>query len=156
MYSKNSHIVQSNIEHNKQKKINERNYKLKNLFIVIAIIAAFLIVGGGYKAYLTHAENNQQTVQVKRQASVVFFYKTNCPYCKEVFPEVLLAHQTGTDVQFVNMDNPINKHKYDDEFMVDRVPTFVLLNAKGQEVNRYVGTDNNKIKEIFGLVQEYK
>jgi thioredoxin 1 len=86
--------------------------------------------------------------------TVVDFFATWCGPCKKMEPlfEQLKEKYAGK-VNFVTID--VDKYPYDAQrFGVDAMPTFVFLNADGDEVDRIVGADPAGLKQNVAHLAE--
>lgn len=135
--------------------------KLKTLFVIVA--ALFMLTGCSSKqGKSTESEEPQSAVQAAAQApdkltapiTVIDFSATWCGPCQMIAPDVHELADKSTDVaqfQFVDVDqNPDMADKYG----VQAVPTFVILNSDGQEVDRVVGADIESLKAIINKVEK--
>lgn len=114
---------------------------------IIALLFLGLAIYG--KAHVVQVEHDRNAVTLKRRASLVLFYRDNCPDCNKIFAQVLAAKDAGIPVQFVNTLNQKNRENYLDDYDIKVVPTFILLDINGEEVVRYSGTNTKKINELL-------
>jgi thioredoxin 1 len=86
--------------------------------------------------------------------TVVDFFATWCGPCKKMDPIVeQLKEEYAGKVNFVSID--VDKYPYDAQrFGVDAMPTFVFLNADGDEVDRVVGADPMALKQNVAHLAE--
>lgn len=138
--------------------------KLKTLFAIVA--ALFMLTGCSSKqGKSTESEAPQSAVQAAAQKdqapdkltapiTVIDFSATWCGPCQMIAPDVHELADKSTDVaqfQFVDVDeNPAMADKYG----VQAVPTFVILNSDGQEVDRVVGADIESLRAIINKVEK--
>lgn len=135
----------------KIKKIDRKkiiNYSL----IGLGFLSLFLLLLAGYSSYhVTQVERDRSAKVVKKEPSVVMFYRDNCPDCHKVFSQVLAAKDAGIPIQFFNTMSTDRKKvlNYLKEYEVEEVPTFILLDQDGDEITRYAGTNMSKINALL-------
>lgn len=127
---------------------------MNNIFkrIVVTTILFFAIGMTAFKVYKTQIlepQNNQSTVTVQKKASVIYFYRNDCVYCKRVFPIVKILSSLKLPVQYVNTNNRINRMMAKTRYKISAVPTFIVIDKNGNEKGRYSGSDFKKIKKLF-------
>lgn len=125
---------------------------LKLTFIGLGFLSLFLLLLTGYSSYhVAQVERDRSAKVVRKEPSVVMFYRDNCPDCHKVFSQVLAAKDAGIPIQFFNTMSTDRKKvlNYLKEYEVEEVPTFILLDQDGDEITRYSGTDMNKINALL-------
>lgn len=138
--------------------------KLKTLAVLVA--ALFMLTGCSSKqaksaeseetpsAVQTAARQVQAPDKLTAPITVIDFSATWCGPCQMIAPDVHELADKSTDVakfQFVDVDeNPAMADKYG----VQAVPTFVILNSEGIEVDRVVGADIESLKAIINKVEK--
>lgn len=133
-----------------------RNYLLKVIiFIVIGAILVICAHSAYRKLAATNTERDRSAVVVKKQLSMVFFYRDNCPDCHKIFEPVYLAKQAQMPIQLVNLNGRKNR-KYRSLYHLKTVPTFVLLNSQGTEISRYSGTNFKQVSNFLKYLKEQK
>lgn len=102
-----------------------------------------------YSSQITVPESRQNTVAIQKKQSIIFFYRSDCAYCKKVYPLVKIASTFKLPVQFVNTKNNINRTMAITRYKIKAVPTFIYIDKNGNEKTRYTGSDFKEIKKLF-------
>lgn len=138
--------------------------KLKTLVVLVA--ALFMLTGcsskqdksaeseGTPSAVQSAARQEQAPAKLTAPITVIDFSATWCGPCQMIAPDVHELADKSTDVaqfRFVDVDeNPAMADKYG----VQAVPTFVILNSDGIEVDRVVGADIESLRAIINKVEK--
>lgn len=91
---------------------------------------------------------NQESSEAKK-GTVIDFYATWCGPCKQiapVFDELMNVYDKDFNFRRIDIDE---KSAVADQFNVEAVPTFVFLDAKGNEVHRIVGADADGLRSTL-------
>lgn len=136
-----------------KKQIKESLQKEKTaitgLILAVFIAITGILCGQFVKGKeIEQAENSRNYTVIKKEKSVIFFYRDNCPDCQKIFAQVYNASKKRS-IQFVNTNNQENRDAYLKKYQIQYVPTFVLTDKYGKEVGRYIGTDKKKIEQIL-------
>lgn len=124
--------------------------KLLTLFgiIIFLFLLIFLIQDRGDKKDKLY-QNQISSEELEKlvnsnKPSYVYFYQTDCIYCKEVSPVIIpMAKEMGIELKEHNLqENPDNWEKYG----IEGTPTIILFEDK-KEVKRIVGAQENKVFE---------
>lgn len=156
MFRKNRRMLLQNEATDKSAKHDKKIRRNRRLTIIAGL---FLLLGIGIAAVNIHVNNvekRQSAVIIKKKPSIIFFYKDDCPYCKKVFTSLLAQKDTGANIQLVNLNGKFNHDRYKGDYLINSVPTFVLLNEKGQEVKRYSGSNMKKIQQLINQIKDYE
>ncbi|RMC38113.1 MULTISPECIES: conjugal transfer protein TraF [unclassified Lactobacillus] len=119
---------------------------------LVLIASLFLILGIaiiGVNNYIAKEREDRSAVKIEKKASILFFYRDDCPNCKHVFLLVNLFEKLGTPVQYINTNNGQNHEKAINNYHVSAVPTFILINRNGNEIKRYTGSNFDNIRKFF-------
>lgn len=154
MFKKNPRIIKEELDAQKEREKNKHNGIKKGLIIAVSLFIFALLGLFAINKHIEKVETNRSSVVIKKENSVAFFYKEDCPYCKQILPKIILEKDMGNNIQFINMSSQSNKERFKAEYDVQHVPTFILLNDKGQEVSRYVGNDMNKIERLLKYAKD--
>lgn len=122
---------------------------LLGVIVAVALAVVAAIAGQSVKSLeVKNFENSRKFVAIKKEKSVLFFYRDNCPDCQKIFAQVYTASKIQK-VQFINTNNLENRDKYLGKYNIEYVPTFIVTDKNGKEQTRYTGTDSKKIKKIL-------
>ena len=107
------------------------------------VLVAFIIAAGFL--YLSErdkgAADDTWAVIRNGRPTLLYFYSQTCPYCKDVEPKVdqfEAEHGHECDVLRLDMGTAAGK-ELGQAFQVRGVPTLVVLDEQGREVNRSEG-----------------
>lgn len=82
--------------------------------------------------------------------TVMDFYATWCGPCKSIAPVFeMLKEKYGDKVNFVSVDVDIDSAAAR-KYSVEAMPTFVFLDADGNEIHRIVGADPQALSSAVG------
>ena len=114
------------------------------------IVLLFMLQGNTYHDTANPKDVIKQTQQeISQPYTIIVFHKTGCSDCKQVVRTVNRAmNQKISGIKYVVTDTK-ESDLYKD-YNVTEVPTFVVL-RKGQEIERYSGTNTTKITDILTL-----
>lgn len=156
MFRKNrSVILQNNQTQKIDKRINHQRL-IKRLAVIASLFFVLLIGYGAVIHHVNSVENNRQAVFIKKKPSVIFFYKDDCKYCNKIFINVLAEKETGANIQLVNLNSKYNRERYKGEYLLEKVPTFVLLDKNGKEIERYAGSNMSKAQKLIDKAKDMK
>ena len=141
MFRKNRSVI---LQNNQTQKIDKR-INHQRLIKRLAVIH-----------HVNSVENNRQAVFIKKKPSVIFFYKDDCKYCNKIFINVLAEKETGANIQLVNLNSKYNRERYKGEYLLEKVPTFVLLDKNGKEIERYAGSNMSKAQKLIDKAKDMK
>lgn len=133
-------------------------------YFIIALLALFLPSCGGKKSAGTDAakdsteiiadNNNASAAKSNGLPTLIDISATWCMPCQMIAPTVHeLEKQYEGEINFEYIDfdeHPDIKEKYN----IEAVPTFIFLNAAGEEVNRIVGADENELRSAIEKLAE--
>ncbi|WEV52107.1 thioredoxin family protein (plasmid) [Lactobacillus sp. ESL0731] len=131
------------LKHNLFKKIGKRLAILVSLFFMLFIGISI------ENSHINQTRTNRSAVRIKRKNSILFFYRDDCADCKKVFPLISIMHDLGSPIQFINTKNALNHEKSIVEFHIKTVPTLILIDNSGTEINRYSGSNIKNIKTFI-------
>lgn len=118
--------------------------------LTVFLTCLIIVIGcGGYHLKNTIIQNNRAPITLSnKENTVVFFYKDTCSDCRKIFNDVMFKKDfEHVNVKLVNLNNEKNKN-YILKYNLHYVPTFITL-RNGKEINRYTGTNMNKINTVF-------
>lgn len=122
-----------------QQKQDFKRY-LKRLIIIISLFCA-LVLGTTYEvAHINFQENQRNTVTIKSQKSILFFYREDCVSCKKVYPLISIL-RNKFPIQIINTNNLFNHKNLSVKYNVRAVPTLISIDQEKQEKARYVGSN---------------
>ena len=136
-----------------ERKINQRQIIKKIIICIFGIAFLIAVLIYSYQIDLAETEYDSSTVEIEKESSIIFFYRSDCPDCHKIFKKVYWAELKGVPLQLVNLRNTSNR-KYIKEYNLKTVPTFVLINKKGTEARRYSGTNFKKIDAFLSTTSE--
>lgn len=136
-----------------ESKINQRQIIKKIIICIFGIAFLIAVLTCYYQIDLAETEYDSSTVEIEKEPSIIFFYRSDCPDCHKIFKKVYWAELKGVPLQLVNLRNTSNR-KYIKEYNLKTVPTFVLINKKGTEARRYSGTNFKKIDAFLSTTSE--
>lgn len=125
------------------------------LFLLLAVPFWLVACGGTQKK-----SDDSQKVQVKEAVSsgkpvVIDFYATWCGPCKQIAPMFeMLKGEYSDKVEFrsVDVDEDMETTR---KYGIEAMPTFVILDADGNEINRIVGADAEALTQaVDALVKK--
>lgn len=136
-----------------ESKINKWQIIRKICLFILLVVIFFAVIDFHYQIDLAETEYDSSTVEIEKEPSIIFFYRSDCPDCHKIFKKVYWAELKGVPLQLVNLRNTSNR-KYIKEYNLKTVPTFVLINKKGTEARRYSGTNFKKIDAFLSTTSE--
>lgn len=125
------------------------NKTVKRLAVVGSLFLILGITIISVNNYVAREREDRSTVKIEKKASILFFYRDDCPDCKHVFFLVNLFEKLGTQVQYINTNNKQNHEKAINNYHISAVPTFILINQNGNEIKRYTGSNFDNIRNFF-------
>jgi thioredoxin (fragment) len=136
------------------------NY-LKTLCLLLIALAMTGCNSRSDKSGTDGTVTEQQEIAPKREdatlkapVTVLDFSATWCPPCQRIAPAVhQLADQSKDRVEFKFIDVDQNREMAEN-YGIQAVPTFVILNAHGQEVRRIEGADFESLASIVNSVEK--
>lgn len=97
---------------------------------------------------------SREAATLKAPVTILDFSATWCPPCQRIAPAVhQLAEQSKDKVEFKFIDIDQNREMAEN-YGIQAVPTFVVLNAEGQEVHRIEGADFESLASIVNSVEK--
>lgn len=138
---------------------------MNNLKALCILIMAVLMAGCTSKSEKSteteRTATEQQETAPKREdatlkapVTIIDFSATWCPPCQRIAPAVhQLAEQSTDKVEFKFIDIDQNREMAE-SYGIQAVPTFVILNAHGQEVTRIEGADIESLTAIVNSVEK--
>lgn len=136
-----------------ESKITKRQIMKKIINCILGIAFFIAVLNCSYQIDLAQTEYSSSTVEIEKEPSIIFFYRSDCPDCHKIFKKVYWAEIKGVPLQLVNLRNTSNR-KYIEEYNLKTVPTFVLTNKKGAETRRYSGTNFKKVDAFLNTISE--
>ncbi|CAK1254213.1 Thiol-disulfide isomerase or thioredoxin (TrxA) [Fructobacillus tropaeoli] len=131
------------------KQIGWQRYLLASLVGLVILLVGFVWQAPNLSMYW----QNSQPVQVKSEASAVFFYKPSCAHCQKVYPDIFWynlsnINQPRKQIQTINVEYPANQHFIQD-YDLETTPVMIKDNQRVQSdngkdfVKAMVGGQNN-------------
>lgn len=110
------------------------------LFIVLIALTNMTKTPGEYTNPITVEELQKENS--KEKETFVYFYQTDCIYCKKTSPIVLpLAKEMNIDLKELNLQEDTAGW---DEFNIEGTPTIVHF-KNGKEINRLHGQQTEEV-----------
>lgn len=112
--------------------------------LVGVLVGLLIIFGLPYRS-----EYARNPVPELSKTGAVFFYRDDCPTCKQIYRTVYWQNKIrGLKVTQVNLVQGKNRH-YISRFALKSVPTFVYV-RHGKVVAQYSGTNLKQILKVEG------
>lgn len=131
-------------------------------YLIVALLAFLLPSCGGNKSAGNDAvkdstemtSGNENAARNSALPTLIDISATWCMPCQMIAPtvhELEKQYEGKINFEFVDFDeHPEIKEKYN----IEAVPTFIFLNASGEEVNRIVGADEDELRESLKKLAE--
>lgn len=114
--------------------------------IIIVLFILIIVIDGMKKS--SEEQNNEistkalQKENSKKEDVIVYFYQTDCVYCKATSPIVIpMAEEMNIDLKKLNLQEDTKGWS---EFEIEGTPTIIHF-KDGQEVNRIYGQQKEEV-----------
>ncbi|AXR19670.1 thiol reductase thioredoxin [Bacillus thuringiensis] len=125
---------------------------MKKLIIFSSLFLSVLILCYSFNVSTTKTKEMYYQKQItpdqlqskilNKEHKVVYFYQTNCQYCKNVTPIVIpMAEKMNINMEVINLEENPEGWK---EFNIEGTPTIVNY-KNGKEINRIEGEESEEM-----------
>lgn len=142
---------------------------MKIIRIIILTVAIVLLTGCDNKRKETENAANPSTESAIKRPNedsektnntglpvILDFSATWCGPCKMIAPYVHELAETNKDVVMFTFIDIDENSSLAEEYKVEAVPTFVLLDADGREIDRLTGADKTGLDNLVSTARSIK